>query len=193
MELLNAANIEIVEFSPGKSLTGVKAMWQMFRLSRHLKRGGYKIFHAHDVYSNLLGVPAARFAGVPLVLASRRDLGDWWWYTRRNRWVLNHVLRWAHIVVANSSFVAKTLVRDGIGSARIRVVRNAVDATVMPVTESLRKQIGVSSSRKLVVTVANMQAEAKGHTYLLEAARAVIAPKLVEPGTNVLFGLLKFG
>jgi L-malate glycosyltransferase len=175
IDQLQSANIEVVEFSPGKSLFSITALRQIFRLARYLRLEKFEIFHAHDLYSDLLGVPAAWIARIPRIVASRRDLGDWWWYTPRNRWVLTRVLRLAHVVVANSSMVAKTLQSDGIATHKIRVLRNAIEPAIASSKISLRLQLLPNSAdATAIVTVANMHVESKGHHHLIAAAKQVI-------------------
>src|SRR6266567_2492657 len=59
---------------PLRNMYGPGAIRQGIRLARFLARAHFDVFHAHDLYSNIFGVPWARLARVPLVVASRR----WW-------------------------------------------------------------------------------------------------------------------
>src|SRR6267142_1725013 len=46
------------------------------RLADYLRRNAVRLVHCFDFYSNIVGVPAARLARVPVVIASQRDLGN---------------------------------------------------------------------------------------------------------------------
>jgi glycosyltransferase involved in cell wall biosynthesis len=165
---LEEAKIEVVEFPPGTSLMSARAVRQSLRLQRFLRERRFEVFHAHDVYSNVMGVPMARMARIPLVIASRRDLGDWWWYTPRNRFFLRQILRLANVVVANSAMVAEYVeTSEGVPRRKLRVIRNAVKLTHAPPVQS--------PAHRSIICVGNMHTEAKGHRYLLEAAVAVIS------------------
>jgi glycosyltransferase involved in cell wall biosynthesis len=134
------------------------------------------VVQAHELYSTLLGVPAAWLARVPTILSSRRNLGYWWWYTPRRRVVLRWIEGLSTFVIANSQAVSDVLTKeDGMDSRRIRVVRNGIDIqdfeNVPPDRPSLFPQFG--SGDKLIAAVANMNTQTKGHTDLLHAAAEV--------------------
>ena len=52
------------------TLKSPRTLWQQLRLSRYLRRHRIRIVHAFGYYANVFAVPAARLAGVDLVLAS---------------------------------------------------------------------------------------------------------------------------
>ena len=54
---------------PLRNMYGPGAIRQGIRLARFLARARLDVFHAHDLYSNIFGVPWASLAGVPLVVA----------------------------------------------------------------------------------------------------------------------------
>src|SRR5215813_2164874 len=90
MEIVRQAGIPVFEFDPGGGLFTARGFYQLLRLARFLRRERPDIFQAHELYSTLLGVPAAWLAQVPTVISSRRNLGYWWWYTHGRK----KVLRW---------------------------------------------------------------------------------------------------
>src|SRR5437773_12509235 len=98
MARYEAAGIPVVPF-PLNHLYGLNAVRQGLRLTALLKRRHVDIFHAHDFYSNIFGTTWARFAGTPVVIASRR----WWAPPRRSQRFANRVAsRLAYRVLANS-------------------------------------------------------------------------------------------
>jgi glycosyltransferase involved in cell wall biosynthesis len=121
-------------------------------------------------------VPAARLAHTPVIISSRRDLANWWWYTPQKRKILRRVQSLSTSVLANSEAVRDFLVKDdGFRADRIRVIRNAVDlgrfTRIPPDRERLFP--GLGRDDKLVIIVANMNSLAKGHDHLIQAARIV--------------------
>ncbi len=71
--------------------------------------------HAHDFYSNVIGVAAAQLAGARSI-ASRRDLAHWLGGTQRK--ALRLACRMADAVVANAAAVAVQTERElGVSSA----------------------------------------------------------------------------
>ena len=110
---------------PLRHLYGPGAFMQGIRLARRLARERVQVFHAQEIYSNIFGVPWARIAGVPAVIASRR------WGPRTGRPAHRIANRWAsraaHRVVANSPSVAALVTReDGIPASRIVCMPNCV-------------------------------------------------------------------
>jgi glycosyltransferase involved in cell wall biosynthesis len=134
--------------------------------------------HTHDLYSNLLGVPAAWLAGTRTIISSRRDLGSWWWYTKRNRKILRLIQSLSSSVVANSQAVKDLLVKqDGFAATRIHVIHNGVELERFRLSENGKKELevlqSIPKSHKKVVLVANMHVETKGHKCLIQAAKSV--------------------
>ena len=168
LDRLHSAGIPVVEFDPGGSLISLGALKKIWELRRFLRRERFDVVHTYDVYSNCIGVPAARLAGVR-VFSSQRDLSNWSWYTKRNRKILRWVQKLSRAVVANSEAVRQSMLdEDGFPSSKIRVIRNAVETGRLPGVKKHGAEI-----RKRIVTVANMHFESKGHACLIEAARKV--------------------
>src|SRR5258708_24502229 len=64
------------EFSPGGSLFGLQSWRARLALSRFLWQKRIGVAHSFDFYTNLMLIPAARFAGVAVVVGSHRQIGD---------------------------------------------------------------------------------------------------------------------
>src|SRR5437899_4838427 len=99
------------------------ALWG---LARYLRTHRIRLVHAFDFYSDILGVIAARLAGVPTVIASQRELGDL--RTPMERRFYRMAMRLADYVLVNAEVVAE---RIAIARARIRervvVIPNGVN------------------------------------------------------------------
>jgi glycosyltransferase involved in cell wall biosynthesis len=157
---------------PLRNLYGPGALRQGIRLVRFLAREHIQVFQAHDIYTNIFGVPWARLAGVPAVIASRR----WWHVSPRpvqriaNRWAC----RAAHRVLANSPSVAALLTREeGVPPAKIVCVPNCLgeDAfrTLPPVERAAwRSRLGVPTDAVVIGIVARLD-PLKDHATLLRA------------------------
>jgi glycosyltransferase involved in cell wall biosynthesis len=155
---------------------GAGALWTpraaaaLLRLARRLRGERIGIVHTFDFYSNIMGVLAARAAGVPVV-ASQRNLGT------RNRTPARRgmsrlVLALADRVIANSTAVAAWLQRERLVRAdKIDVVVNGVDTTRFRRADreaSALRQHG-DVGRMVIGTVANLRPE-KGLLHLVTAA-----------------------
>jgi glycosyltransferase involved in cell wall biosynthesis len=157
---------------PLRNMYGPGAMHQGIRLATFLARARIDVFHAHDLYTNIFGVPWARLAGVPAVVASRR----WWKATRgrahqiANRWAC----RIAHRVLANSPSVAAMLTREeGIPPAKIVCVPNCLAEgafRALPIAEraAWRARLHVPPDALVIGIVARLDPD-KDHATLLDA------------------------
>jgi len=165
---LDARGVGVWSCGPGsfKSPRVAAAVW---RLSRYLRSRRVSLFHSFDFYSNILGVPAARLAGVPAIIASQRELSDL--RTPRERRIHRWFLRMAHRVAVNSEAVAEQLKRDAPAlSAKVVVIPNGVD--VEKFTPAARST--ARSARPITIgALANLRPE-KGLEDLVEAAAVVL-------------------
>jgi|SRR5579872_196782 len=163
---------DIPEFPLLGSLYGWQAMKSRLTLSRHLTRSGVAICHSFDFYSNLAAIPAARFAGVPVVIGSQRQIGDQL-RSMQSR-AQNLAFRLCDRVICNSKAAARRLAQDGIPDERLVVIGNglhaeafAAAAPVLPVRPDVLR----------VGMIARMNALYKNHRDFIEMA-ALLSPRL---------------
>ena len=115
---------DVHEFRLGGNLYGLQSIRARLRLARHLKRDQIAVAHAFDFYTNLSLIPAARWAKVPVVIGSQRQLGDLLtWKQERAQAV---VLRWCDAVVCNSRAAAVRLARLGLRESQLAVIANGL-------------------------------------------------------------------
>ena len=172
---LEGASISVTEWDARGGVNSPSGIYQILRLARFLRRGRFDIVHTHDLWSNLLGIPAARLARVPVVISSRRDLGHLDWYTPRRRKILRHLQALSSAVLVNSAQIREQLVReDGFRPEFIRVVHNGIDLERFRNVVGDRERLfpGLQDC-KLVVNVANMHSDIKGQPTLINSAREV--------------------
>lgn len=175
-ERLEQAGIRVVRYVTQGTLLSYRGAKQLLRLAWFMHRGKFDVVHAHDLWANLMGVPAARLAGVPIVLSSQRDLAHLWWYTPARTWVIRLIHRLATRVIANSEAVRNYVVTQfRIPPECVSVLHNAVDfgrfARARGNFERLFPEI--TTENKLVAVVANMHSAVKGHRDLIEAAQLI--------------------
>lgn len=115
---------DVPEFPMGGSLFGWASLRARLRLSRHLRRNRVQIAHAFDFYTNLTLIPAARLAGVPVVIGSHRQLGDL--MTPAQFRAQAEAFRWCHAVVCNSLAGANRLAAAGLSRRKLFVIGNAL-------------------------------------------------------------------
>jgi glycosyltransferase involved in cell wall biosynthesis len=176
LEVLKRGNVPIVEFRKGKTLLSLNGLYQLFRLAHFLRRGRFHAVHSHDLWSNLLAIPAAWLARIPIIISSRRYLADLEWYTPWRSAVMRVIYRLSTRVTVNSRSVRDLLARrDSLSPEKIQVLNNAVDVDRFATAQGDREHLfpGTGSHSKLIAVVANMYSRVKGHTHLISAASSV--------------------
>ena len=171
------SHLPLVEF-PVKSLLRPNALVQMARFVVYLRKNRFHAVHTNDLYSNLFGIPAAHLARVPVIVSSQRDLSHWWWYTPVRRKFLRLLQSSSDWILVNSEAIRRDLVtHDRMDPRKIRIVHNGVDAEKFTPRPSQRRWLfpQFSAKDRLVVMVANMHIEVKGHADLIRAAHLVAA------------------
>ncbi|AZO74472.1 MAG: glycosyltransferase [Mesorhizobium sp.] len=136
-----------------------------------------RVVHAFLPLTNFLGALSGRFALAPLVITSRRGLGN-----HQERWPrlkrMDRIANWlSHVVVANSHAVAADMAaRDGYDIKQVKVIPNGLDLSRLDDIghrrDGTRRQLGLEPGDIGIVIVANL-IPYKGHSDLIEAfARA---------------------
>ncbi|HEY1678890.1 MAG TPA: glycosyltransferase [Candidatus Sulfotelmatobacter sp.] len=168
--------VAIHEFYPAGGVDSVRGIYQVLRLARFLRAGRFQIVHTHDLYSNLLGIPAALVARVPVIISSQRDLAHFGVYrTGRRRWV-RRLQKHSLAVIANANAVRDAILQEAdFPAEKIRVIYNGIDASRFERDVRDRSWIAPNAEReKWIVLVGNMHSDIKGHRRLMEAAKEVV-------------------
>lgn len=157
-----------IEFSPGGNLYGVRSLRARLRLARFLNQSRTVIAHAFDFYTNLMLVPAARLARVPVVIGSQRQLGDLLSPAKFRAQLA--VFRWCDRVVCNSRAASDRLIECGISSDRVVVIGNGLpDSAFSRTPPALPRRPGLLR----VGMIARMNARSKNHLSFLRIAASL--------------------
>lgn len=177
--------VEVVGFDGFCLRHPLRTAAELFRFLRVFRRARPVIVHGFLFWAYVLAAFAARLAGVPLVVASRRSLGffkaDSPGFLRAER-VAN---RLTDVIVANAEAVRADAIRqEGLPPRKIHVIHNGVDlARYQAAPEpGAREALKIPPAARVVCVVANLIAY-KGHRVLLEACAAV---KAREPAFHLL-------
>ncbi len=131
-----------------------------------------QIFHSYGYGRHWLDVLAARLAGVPAILTSRRNVRHWD-AKHRLQWGERLRNRWTHRVIANSEAAAATCAEvEHVPREQIRVIYNGVELRERPSVSEFRRRLGLGASDLLVGNVANLK-RVKGQDVLLRAFQEV--------------------
>ncbi|MHB1047638.1 MAG: glycosyltransferase [Thermoanaerobaculia bacterium] len=157
-------------------------------LLRLLRRRRPDVVHGFLFWGYVLGALAGRLTGAPVVVSSRRSLGDFKKGRPLFRAIEQVANRCSDLLVANSEAVRDDVIRtEGADPARIVVVPNGLRLPE-PDMESrarARRSLGLGERGLVVGVIANL-IHYKGHRFLVEAWARVVART---PGARaLLFG-----
>jgi glycosyltransferase involved in cell wall biosynthesis len=147
------------------------------RAARLLRRDRPDIVHAYLPAANVIGPAAARLAGVPRVIVSKRALADYKRFYPFLRRVEPLGNRLADVILVNSDAVRRDVERaETQWEGKFRKIYNGVEP-LGPWTsgeiEAFRIREGLPPRSPLVVCVSNFYPY-KGHAELVEAAARVV-------------------
>ena len=143
-----------------------------------LKDGSFDLVHTHGYFADIIGIPAARRLGLPVISTCHGFIS-----TDRNLKVYNLLdriaLRFSDRIIAVSGDIKKNLVNNGIDERRIDVIQNAVrpDADPLAAEKNAREKLsGYGISRDdLVLGCVGRLSEEKGVRHLIEALEGINA------------------
>ena len=176
LEKLKGSAVSVREFYPKGGFDSVHGIYQMFRLAMFLRRGRFQIVHTHDLYANLLGIPAARIAGVPVTISSQRDLSHLDVYQTGRRVWIRRVQNLSMAVLTNSKAVRESVLAENhFAPEKIRIIYNGVDTDKFQQGSRDRNWLAPDAAKeKWITLVGNMHSDVKGHPLLIAAAPEVI-------------------
>jgi len=192
LPVLEKSEIRVEAFPIKGKLFYPNSLRQMIRLAFFMRREKVKILHTQDLYSHLVGVPAAVLAGVP-VITNRLDLGHT--LNRSHRCALKLLSIGITKAMANSQGVQRMLIdSEKMDPRKIELIYNGVDMDrfrFAAAPSPLRRESLLPEFRpddRPIGVLANLW-PIKGHHILLEAAVRVVAyfpkVKFVLIGTGV--------
>lgn len=169
--------VDLRAWQTGRSLPG--NLWQLagglirlFRLLRSQRISGVMAFTHH---SNLLGLPVAWLAGVPVRIASHhgRILSLPRPVEKLHALLVN--LGIATRLVAVSERTREQAIEEGVKPQHIVVIPNGVALSQTPVdsSASIHAELHLPADSPLILSVGRLVYE-KGHTYLLQALPPVL-------------------
>jgi len=174
---------DVAEFGLGGSLYGLQSIRTRLRLAKHLKNNDVAIAHAFDFYTNLTLIPAARWARVPVLIGSQRQLGDL--LTWKQERAQAAVLRWCDTVVCNSRAAAARLAELGLRESQLTVIGNGLPPQAFAETVPALPRV---PGGLRVGMIARMNTRAKNHQLFLR-----MAARLRERFANLQFVLVGDG
>lgn len=175
----NAGFSDIPAF-PLTSFYDANMLRQARSFARLLKEKRIDILQTHDFYSNVFGVFAARFAGVPIRIAAKREIGM---RTSAQLFVERRAFSSASRVVVNSEGVRNFLIDTGVKGDRLHLIYNGIEARFDTnggsEHDANRALFGIPAAGRAVTIVANLRDRVKDHATFLKAA-AIVSDQVPE-------------
>jgi glycosyltransferase involved in cell wall biosynthesis len=148
-----------------------------------LRREQFDIVETFTPHSNLLGLPLAMLAGVPVRVASHHGVIENFphWMGRLHGWMVNSRIT-SSLVAVSSRVYQHTTQNEGVKQANLELIPNGV---FIPEGEewddhALRSELDVDDENHLIISVGRITSQ-KGHAYLVDAIPEIVKrhPKAV--------------
>ncbi len=163
----------ITEF-PLTSFFNANFFRQVRRCSKYLTENRIDLLHTHDFYTNVFGMAAAKLAGIPACVASKRETGGM--RSRGQEFVEKLAFNRADKVIVNSEAVREYLASWTIPEEKICKIYNGLNVQRFSRIAVDRSQFGLPTDEGLrfVTLIANLRHSVKNVPMLLRAAQSVI-------------------
>ena len=154
----------IVDF-PVRGFGRPSTLAALARFASWCRRERIAVLQTCDFYANVFGLPAAKLAGVPVRIGSRRELNP----DKSDRQISLQRLayRCATHVVANAPAAREILCAEGVRSPHVALIPNGIDLAAHASERPVRPV-------RTIITVANLRPE-KNHETLIAAAATLQA------------------
>ncbi len=161
-----------------ESLRSPSAIAIARRFRRYCRENHIDIVQSFFTDANLFATVAARYAKVPVIGASRRNLGKGNWHTPTWLFILRRLAKMTDFYIANSSLIGDyTIDAERVPRDRMHVIYNGLDLaqfeTITPeMRRSTREKYGVTDDEVLIGILANIR-PIKNHALFVDAAAVI--------------------
>ena len=163
-------------------IKGWNLMQSVFRLFGLMREEHFSSVLTFTHHSNLLALPLAWLAGIPVRIASHRGriFGFPDWQARMHAWIVN--AGFATALVAVSPLVRQQSIEEGVRPEKIVVIPNGVNLPEISPDQTalIRQEAALDEDAFLILTAGRLWAE-KGHVHLIRAMPEVVRsePKVI--------------
>jgi len=154
------------------SFKNIKSYFEFYKFVKYLKLQKFDILVSFFTDSNKIAVPAAKFAGVPKIVMSRRNINHW--VSSKELFVLKIVNRYVNSYWVNSEAVKNCIsAQEDIDKDKIEVIYNGFDLNAFSQLGEGNPLENIKQS-KVVVNVSNLR-PVKGLEVFIQSAKIVLA------------------
>lgn len=169
--------INLKAFQKGRAgiVNGVFLVKGLFSLWRLLRREKIDVIETFTHDSNLLALPIAWLARVPVRIATHHGVIEGFprWRERLHTWLVNHNI--AHSLVTVSEKTRQIALAEGVKSERISVIQNGISPVTFESGSRLavRQEAGIGADDLFLLAVGRLVYQ-KAHAVLVSAMPAVL-------------------
>ncbi|HGY56255.1 MAG TPA: glycosyltransferase [Caldithrix abyssi] len=150
--------------------------WNLYKFARWLKKNQFQIVQTQFRDGNIVGILAAKMAGIKTILSSRRNEG--YWLNKTELFILKLLNRYVTGYLANSESIKRFVQRvEKIDPKKVKVIYNGVDFSYFDNLDTeykeLRNQFGLQDDDFVITMIANLR-PVKRVDVLIDAAAEVV-------------------
>jgi glycosyltransferase involved in cell wall biosynthesis len=172
-ELEDSGFTDIPEFKL-TSFFNLHFIKQVRACARFIRDNNIKIVHTHDFYTNVFGILSARYAHVPVKIASKRETGGM--RSANQKRIEKFIFKVADAITVNAEAVKDYLIKKDIRAGKIKITYNGLDLERLKPKKTDRAKIcdvlnlPKDENIKFITIVANLRHDVKNQEMLLRAA-----------------------
>lgn len=173
-ELEEIGFTEIPEFKL-TSFFNLSFLKQVRACANFIKDKKIDIVHTHDFYTNVFGILSAKYAGVSVKIASKRETSGM--RSSNQKHIERFIFKIADSITVNAEAVKDYLIERGISAKKINITYNGLDLERQKLKETDRTKIcdelalPNEENIRFITMVANLRHDVKNQEMLLRAAR----------------------
>ncbi|WP_319583454.1 glycosyltransferase [uncultured Pseudodesulfovibrio sp.] len=141
------------------SVSSLSFVPRLLGLARYLRENRFDIVHTFHRDGDLFGTIAARIAGIPVVIGSRRDQG--YWLNWKERGLRRLIRRFQTHYITNAHSTRKQMMaQENIPASIIEVIPNGIDLSLFSSStsrEPLRAEWGMDDKDVVIGCVATLR------------------------------------
>jgi glycosyltransferase involved in cell wall biosynthesis len=167
-------NLEAFQKGAGVLTNAFSLLGGLFRLWKLLRREKPQVVEMFTHDSNMIVLPLAWLAGVPVRIPTHHGMIDGFprWRERIHTWMVNYL---SQGIVAVSDLTMKKALEEGIRKEKVRVIPNGIVSVTLSKADrsEVRKQMGAEENDVVLLSVGRLVYQ-KAHEYLVSAIPAVL-------------------
>jgi len=157
-------------FQIARLLGGVLRLWRL------MKSGNFDVVETFTHDSNLLGLPVAWLAGVPVRIATHRGEIENFpaWREKLHSWLINAGV--ARTLIAVSAPTRQKAIAEGVKPEKVTVILSGIEPldTSSVNREEVRRELRMGPNEILLLAVGRLMVQ-KGHDILVQAMPGIIS------------------